>query len=186
MRTPLPLLALVSVCLAACAAKQPTRTQEAAAEAKPEAVALSPAGMDDGFRVRMPGTPQVVRNKVAIPAGDVLTGAYTANVDGVIYSVSYTDYPQKVVSSRPPTAFLDEGRNGLVNQLKGTLRDEAAVQLQGHPGRSYTVVSDNGTVRARNFMVGPRLYTLLVLFNPSVGAPQADAFLESLELLPSR
>ncbi|MGZ3460231.1 MAG: hypothetical protein ACXU86_17215, partial [Archangium sp.] len=45
------------------------------------------------------------------------------------------------------------------------------------------IASDAGEVKARNFLVGPRLYTLLVLYNPSIGAPQADQFLTSLELV---
>lgn len=137
----------------------------------------------EGFSVTMPGEPQVQRNKVTIPAGDVTTAAYTSNVDNVIYSVSIADYPEKLVAARPPEAFLNEGRDGLVNQLKGTLKDEQAITIDGYPGKSYTVSSDNGEVRARNFLVGPRLYTLLVLYNPSIGAPAADAFLTSLKLI---
>ena len=92
-------------------------------------------------------------------------------------------YPEKLVAARPPEAFLNEGRDGLVNQLKGTLKDEQAITIDGYPGKSYTVSSDNGEVKARNFLVGPRLYTLLVLYNPSIGAPAADAFLTSLKLV---
>lgn len=182
---------------AACATQQSAQTEasssveeipneEGGAQPAPAAptVQLNRVEAPEGFAVRLPGEPQVVRNKVTIPAGDVTTAAWTSNIDGVIYSISMADYPEKVVASRPPEAFLEEGKQGLVNQLKGTLKNEEAVTINGtYPGKAYTVSSDNGEVRARNYLVGPRLYTLLVLYNPSIGAPGADEFLGSLELI---
>lgn len=191
----------VALFAAACANQQSAQTQASSSvEEVPEeqggaqaTPGTQPAGpttqlkrveAPEGFVVRLPGEPQIVRNKVTIPAGDVNTAAWTSNVDGVIYSVSIADYPEKVVAARPPEAFIEEGKLGLVNQLKGTLKQEEALTInEVYPGKSYTVSSDNGEVRARNYLVGPRLYTLLVLFNPSIGAPGADEFLGSLELV---
>ncbi len=192
----------VALITAACATQQSAQTEATSSvEEVPNEEGGAPTGAQpagptgptaqlnrveapEGFVVRLPGEPQVVRNKVTIPAGDVTTAAWTSNVDGVIYSVSIADYPEKVVAARPPEAFLEEGKQGLVNQLKGTLKNEEALTINGlYPGKSYAVASDNGEVRARNYLVGPRLYTLLVLFNPSIGAPGADEFLGSLELV---
>jgi len=188
------LAALVTVSLigAACATKEgataggsstveevPNETTTPA-ETKPQLQKLSPP---ENFTVMIPGEPQAQRGEVAIPGGKVQTAAWTSNVEGVLYSISTADYPEKVVAANPASAFLNEGKNGLVNQLKGTLKSEEDVTLQGYPGKAFTVSSDSGEVRARNFLVGPRLYTLLVLYNPSIGAPQADEFLSSLELI---
>jgi hypothetical protein len=139
---------------------------------------------EDGFTAKMPGAPQVVRNKVTIPAGDITTAAWTVNVEGVIYSLSTADYPAKVVAARPAEAFLNEGRDGLVNQLKGTIKSEENITINDtYPGKAFTISSDNGEVKARNYLVGPRLYTMLALYNPSIGAPAADDFLRSLTLI---
>ncbi|MCY1082195.1 hypothetical protein [Archangium lansingense] len=138
----------------------------------------------EGFTVMFPGAPEPQRGEVAIPGGKVKTAAWTANhPSGVLYSISTADYPEKVVASNPAAAFLNEGKNGLVNQLKGTVKAEEDITLQGYAGKAFTVSSDAGEVRARNFLVGPRLYTLLVLYNPSIGAPEADQFLTSLALI---
>lgn len=159
-----------------------------AAPAPPEAAPAPPppparTETEDGFAIRIPGSPQVARNKVVIPAGDVNTAALTSSLDGNIYSISFADYPEKVVRARPASAFLDEARDGLQNQLKGTLVTETAITLDGHPGKDFTVTSANGDVKARSYLVGVRLYTLLVLFNPTVAPPpHRDAFLGSLEL----
>jgi hypothetical protein len=194
MSTPSRLFAaLVTVSLigAACATKEgaagasstveevPT---EGTTEAKP-AVKFQKLSPPEGFSVMIPGEPQAQRGKVAIPGGEVQTAAWTSSVEGVLFSISTADYPEKVVAANPASAFLNEGKNGLVNQLKGTIKAEEDITLQSYPGKAFTVSSDAGEVKARNFLVGPRLYTLLVLYNPSIGAPQADEFLNSLELI---
>jgi len=152
-------------------------------DARPQ-VQLQKLTAPEGFTVMFPGDPQPQRGEVAIPGGKVQTVAWTiSDPNGVLYSISTADYPEKVVASNPAAAFLNEGKTGLVNQLKGTIKAEEDITLQGYPGKSFTVSSDAGEVRARNFLVGPRLYTLLVLYNPSIGAPLADPFLTSLELV---
>jgi hypothetical protein len=187
------LAALVTLSLlgAACATKEgatgsSTVEEVSASEstpverAKPQLQKLSPP---ENFSVMIPGEAQSQRGEVAIPGGKVTTAAWTSNVEGVLYSISTADYPEKVVAANPAAAFLNEGKNGLVNQLKGTIKSEEDVTLQGYPGKAFVVSSDAGEVKARNFLVGPRLYTLLVLYNPSIGAPAADDFLTSLELI---
>lgn len=148
------------------------------------AVQLQKLTTAEGFNVMFPGDPQPQRGEVTIPGGKVSTAAWTiTDPNGVLYSISTADYPEKVVAANPTAAFLNEGKNGLVKQLKGTVKSEEDITLQGYSGKAFTVSSDAGEVKARNFLVGPRLYTLLVLYNPSIGAPQADAFLTSLELV---
>lgn len=160
----------------------PNDSATAKAEAPPAPAALKTVTAEEGFSVQMPGEPQVQRNKVAIPAGDVSTAAWTVNENGVIYSISIADYPEKIARAAAAEKFLAEGQSGLANQLKGTVKDEQPVTISGFPGKAYTVESPNGEVKARNYFVAPRLYTLLVLYNPSLPPAQADAFLESLAL----
>lgn len=191
------LIVLVALALTAACASQKSNIEEDAdleasstieetgsdTSAGPSEPVMNLVEAEEGFTVMMPGEPQVIRNTVTIPAGDVQTAAWTTNVDGVIYSISTADYPEKVVAARPAEVFLNEGKMGLTNQLKGTVTDEKPITLQGYPGQDYTVTSDAGTVRARNFLVGTKLYTMLVLFNPSIGAPFGEEFLTSLKLV---
>ena len=175
---------------AACASQKPLieeevdEDEESSALETPDAAELTRVAAEEGFEVRMPGPPpEPIRNKVTIPAGDVATAAWTCQVDGVIYSLSTADYPEKIVASRPAEAFLNEAEEGLRNQLKGQVTRRELITLDGYPGRDFTVNSPSGEVRARNFVVGPRLYTLLVLYNPSIGAPHIEEFLTSLQLV---
>ncbi len=140
----------------------------------------------EGFTVMLPGAaPDPIRQKVTIPAGDVKTAAWSVQdaSAGALFSISTADYPEKVVAARPASDFLNEGRDGLVTQLKGTLKDEKDLQLQGYPGKSYTVISEMGEVRARIFLVGPRLYTMLVLYASGSIPAHAEQFLTSLVLI---
>ena len=140
---------------------------------------------EDGFTVKMPGAPQVVRNKVTIASGDVNIATWNSNVEGVIYALTATDYPIKFVSTRAPETILNkEGRDVLVGQLKGTLKSEENITINDtYPGKAFVIGSDQGEVKARSYLVGPRLYTMLALYNPSIGAPAADEFLRSLALI---
>ncbi|HEX8819357.1 MAG TPA: hypothetical protein VF794_05490, partial [Archangium sp.] len=126
--------ALVTVSLlgAACASKggataggsstvEEVPTEGATTEAKPQ-VQLQKLSPPENFSVMIPGEPQPQRGEVAIPGGKVQTAAWTANVEGVLYSISTADYPERVVAANPAAAFLNEGKNGLVNQLKGTVK----------------------------------------------------------------
>jgi hypothetical protein len=181
-RTALLALACATFAPAVQAQPAPTAPPAAAAPAPgtPALVRLAPPG--DGFAVQFPAGAQAQRNQVTIPAGQVSTAAWSMNVSGVLYSISFADYPEAVVSRSTPARMLDEGRDGLVTQLKGTLEEEAELGLGSHPGRAFRVSSTRGELRGRLALVGRRLYTLITLYNPSVGAPAASTFLASLEL----
>ncbi|WP_223638764.1 hypothetical protein [Corallococcus sp. EGB] len=149
------------------------------------ATAFKPYEATEGFVIAMPTEPQVERKQVPLGANTVNTAAFSSRTeDGTIYSVSTADYPERLVASRPPEALLNEGKDGLVKQVQGTIKEEADITLDGYPGKSYTVSSPVvGEVKARNFLVGPRLYTLLVIYNPNHPNTTADEFLTSLKLV---
>ena len=136
----------------------------------------------DHFTVMMPGTPETRADEMRMPGGVATIQSWTLSSDAVHYSVGTIDYPVAYVKARPVSEFLSEARNGLAVQLKGSVTSETPVSLSGNPGTSFSVTSDNGEVKARAFLVGTRLYTLMVLYSASTGAPDADKFLTSLHL----
>lgn len=189
------LASLATLTLLGCASSQKASVQASATvEELPPAVTSSAppqstlggdgrVGAEDGFTVMMPGEPQLTRSRVAIQGGEVQVGTWKSSVEGALFSVSYADYPEPVIATKPPMALVNEGRDSVVASVKGTLLREQEVTLDGvYPGKAYVAESPSGEVRARHFLVGNRLYTLLALFNPSIGSPQADAFLSSLAL----
>jgi hypothetical protein len=151
-----------------------------------QAGALMDYEAPDGFSVKLPSVVEPRRDSVAIPNGGEVTVASWAATDesGVLYSVSIADYPAALVAKNRPEAFLNEGRQGVIAQLTNSkLIDEQPVTAQGYPGTAYTVASDNGEVKARNYLVGNRLYTQLLMYNPAIGAPKGQEFLDSLAFI---
>ncbi len=160
---------------------EPGAEGSAPAPAETPLVELAPP---EGFKVQMPANPKVDRKQSPTNAGNVAVGSWaTQTPEGVTFSVSTADYPESIIASISPTAFLNSVRDGVVKQLQGTVKSEEEITLDGYPGKAFVVESPQGEVKVRNFLVGPRLYTLLVVYNPSVGAPQADTFLGSLQLV---
>ncbi|HET9450705.1 MAG TPA: hypothetical protein VFO83_07490, partial [Aggregicoccus sp.] len=153
----------------------------AAPAAETPLVELAPP---EGFKVQMPANPKVDRKQSPTPSGNVAVGSWaTQTPEGVTFSVSTADYPESIIASISPTNFLNSVRDGVVKQLQGTVKSEEEITLDGYPGKAFVVESSQGEVKVRNYLVGPRLYTLLVVYNPSIGAPQADTFLGSLQLV---
>ena len=139
----------------------------------------------DGFRVKLPAPTEPNRNSAQLAEGEVNVAAWSAqDMTGVTYSVAIADYPEALVAKITPDVFLSEGRKGVMTELTNAeIVEEESVELDGHPGTAYTINSDNGVVKGRNYLVGNRLYTQLVIYNSAVGAPEADTFLNSLELI---
>jgi hypothetical protein len=190
-------LSLVAVACATGQQKAPVQAggsstvEELPEESTPTATAPAPAaqaqtvgGPEKGFTVQMPGSPQSTSNKVTIPSGDILIETLSSEVDGVTYSLLTYDYPVKFVAARAPEALLNsDGRDALINQVKGTLKSEEPITLDGYPGKAFIMGSDRGDVRVRTYLVGPRLYTLLGVYNPGIPSPSVDAFLQSFTLI---
>src|SRR5262245_11392267 len=104
-----------------------------AAPAPPPAPApqLATVGaQEEGFTAKMPGAPQVARNKVTIASGDVNIATWNSNVDGVIYALTTAEYPAKFIQTRTAETLINrEGRDAVVAQLKGTLKSEENISI---------------------------------------------------------
>ncbi|SEU24951.1 hypothetical protein [Stigmatella erecta] len=162
----------------------PEENASAAATPAPAPQIQTVGGPDKGFTVQMPGSPQSTSNKITIPSGDILIETLSSEIDGITYSLLTYEYPVKFVAARSPEALLNsDGRDALINQVKGTLKSEEPITLDGYPGKAFIMGSDRGDVRVRTYLVGPRLYTLLGVYNPGIPSPSVDAFLQSFTLI---
>jgi hypothetical protein len=136
------------------------------------------------FYVLMPGTPQTGLQPVPLPDGkstQLHQGAIEA--DSVAYVATFVDYPDEIIRRAPPDTHLDNARNGTAKGHK--LRSEKRLTIAKHPGREYIVDRSDGLVmKIRSFLVGNRLYQLIVVGNPGVDTlPDTAKFLESFRLL---
>jgi len=107
---------------------------------------------------------------------------FWVEVDGgnVSYMVMYNDYPADYANDGAD-AVLARTRNGAVGSK--TLLSDMAINLNGVPGREFTVKDDKWNFTVRQFLSGKRLYQLIVVSNPDHPAAQTSDFLNSFKIL---
>jgi len=154
-----------------------------------DATASIPAGMqpytsDAGrFSVLFPGTPAQKTQQIALEGGASSTLFQTwvgLEDDNVAYMVFYNDYPPGYATGAPQ-AVLEAVRDGVV---KGkTLLTDEPIDLNGVPGRAFTATDTDGlNYTVHEFLVGKRLYQLMVASSKDHPATMTDAFLNSFKI----
>ncbi|HEY0154049.1 MAG TPA: hypothetical protein VGB92_18695 [Longimicrobium sp.] len=66
---------------------------------------------------------------------------------------------------------------------KGTVKEHRPVTLGTHRGRRFAFTGTGTELTGRMFVVGNRIYTIYVLYVPSIGASHLHAFLDSFEFV---
>lgn len=156
-----------------------------AKEVVPAPAAFQRLDATEGFSVMLPKDAAVQRKAVPLNKTGTLQAqivTISANLDGVLYSVTRVDYPETMATKRGPEKMLKEVREGLAAQLKGTVRDQRPVTLAGHPGEEFTVVGATNTIKARSAAVANQVYSLIAVSAGAAEAPRSAEFLGSLEL----
>lgn len=144
-----------------------------------------------GFSVRVPTALKEVTQTVESPtAGPIDAHVFSGAYGSVNYGIVYSDMPTEVISKSDPEQILDGSRNGAVSNVNGKLVLETKVHLEAYPGRQLVVdvrTSDgrDRTVMLRIFLVGSRLYQVLVMAPKGVvSSDEMTTFLDSFKLIP--
>ncbi|MDR3680923.1 MAG: hypothetical protein P4L41_13240 [Flavipsychrobacter sp.] len=143
--------------------------------------------------VLMPGQPQKKEQSVNTGAGNVALELFMYQPeqgadDNYLYMISYADLPIDQISSDSTgliNGFLDNAREGAVNNVHGKLMTETAIKYQKYPGREMRIDFQNGTaiIQSRIYLVKNRLYTLQVIIPPSKDLnASVNKFLDSFSL----
>jgi hypothetical protein len=144
---------------------------------------------DGRFTVHMPKEPMAPKTQV------VRTKTGELNVTLVIaegrhdsyFVVSYSDFPPAELKKGEEEKRLDQACNGAAESLRGELREENPIKLDGrHPGREF-FIRKNGAViaKVRIYLVENRLYQVMVLGSGQIfSSKEKDAgiFLDSFRL----
>lgn len=140
-----------------------------------------------GFAVLMPGTPTEQRQTAKTASGSIDAHMFVVDHGDVAYMVAYSDYPNTMIQERTPKLILDGARDGAVANAKGRLLNESSVSMNGHPGREVHVEPVGGkvTITARIFLVGRRLYQVMVLMpKEKASSKDVNKFLDSFRIQP--
>ena len=154
------------------------------AAARPDAPAEF-ASKDWKFAAKFPAEPKKQEQKAA---GVAFTMFATEDKNGA-YMVGVGDMPIGDNETAEQTkARLDGAEAGAIKNVGGKLKDSKDVALgkQKHPGREFTATIAKpveGEVRARIYLVGKRMYQVMVVGTKEyANSPAATAFLDSFRL----
>ena len=138
------------------------------------------------FKARFPGKPK--EQSQSGPFNTTMTMFAVESRNGV-YMVGVADLPiptgesDAMIQNR-----LDGSRDGAVRNIDGTLKTSGAITLNGkYPGREFVASvtkPQQGQVRAKIYMVGTRLYQVMVIGTDSYATnSQATEFLNSFQVI---
>jgi hypothetical protein len=140
------------------------------------------------FSIMMPSKPESEVQSEFTPVGIVKLYIFAAEKDDSYYAVSYSDFPEYVIKYSDVGTVLDDARDGMVANVQGKPISSRRIKLQGYYGRDvkFQVTEEGqvGTAYARIYLVGNRLYQILVI-GPQEQFPESEAlrFLNSFQLL---
>lgn len=138
-----------------------------------------------GFTVRMPAGAVQEKRTAEIPDGTVSTMAWSVLAGGVQYSIAVSDYPESASDALPPArAMLAMMADSVAGQVGGRVADERQIELQGnHPGSAILITDGGeGAIQGRFYVVGSRIYMLMITYDIRQGMGSGGEFLESLRL----
>jgi hypothetical protein len=120
------------------------------------------------FRVTFPGNPVEADNSTESLPGRKFTLNTTA-----YYLVGYQEVPTNVVAEMEKHVEIqkllfdrlrDGMRDGIQARTKVNLLEESGISINGYSGRSLKIGMENGGVaRQHSYLIGPRLYQILVV-----------------------
>lgn len=140
------------------------------------------------FRISVPDTPKESSQSVDTAAGKINLTIYTAQVGSSAYLVSYSDYPEDMMSAADPLKVLDGAMNGAITNFGGKLLTSSDITLNDNPGKEFSadgkvVNAGDGNLRGRIYLVKNRLYQIIVV-GPKDKTVEADVvkYLQSFKL----
>ncbi|MDH4129953.1 MAG: hypothetical protein OEV44_14445 [Spirochaetota bacterium] len=145
----------------------------------------SPEGKFSVLLPVIPGrTVRKLNKTINTAGGSVDMKIFVLKSSNVIFYVSYADYPLKYIEKASSKKLLDNGRDGALNKVKGSLVSEKEISINKHPGRDIEILAKSLKLYARLYIVNNRLYQLIAIApNKNVSVLEIKKFQKSFKLL---
>jgi hypothetical protein len=187
MRRVVGLMALLS--LVGCASQKaaaPDSPMARREQPAPDATARVVESREGGFSIHFPFPVEEERSEQATSAGPLTLHTYVATdpEQRTAYYVSYTDFPVEAAMRVDPQEVLARASLGAVDSLGATDVTSKPLMLDGIPGQEVTATAGTSSLRGRFYMVGPRLYQLLLIHPAGEPPLDADQFFSSFRVDP--
>jgi hypothetical protein len=139
-----------------------------------------------GFKADMPGKPKYTQQVQQVGADRLQVQTYEVSLRSPArsFGITYSDYPAHVIRATPAEARLNGARDGAVKAVRGRLRSEKRLTLNGFPGRELEIeVGGKGAAVTRLYAVDSRMF-ILTVGGPDVKPddPDVKRFLDSFQL----
>jgi len=159
--------------------------------ATPSSSGLSYDSPDGRFNITLPSGFSQFKSqttKQPTPAGDIeLTILQTENSRGGCM-VGFSDFPEASFQGRTPLKMLEDGRDGALRNIGGTLEKQENLTVQGKTGISIYGSGKSGAqtfyVRFNFILDKPRAYQVgfLAYNRAELDKPDIDAYLKSFRM----
>jgi hypothetical protein len=135
----------------------------------------------------LPGRPSEKQKEVDLPLGHLKLVHYIITTNEITFDLSYTDYPDTMTSGKSTDDLLDLGLEKMFSAYPDGLKQNAKMELQGFPGRSFSIKDPRTgySTTGRSCMVAHRIYVIQAVM-PSKLADRKEVarFISSLRLAP--
>jgi hypothetical protein len=136
----------------------------------------------DGFSATFPVAPNEDSRQVETQSGTVELHSYTLELDQVAFFVGVCDYGSKADGSGVD-AMLEGAMNGALESSKAHLTRQSKILLGHYHGLEYESDSEEMHYTTRVYMVGSRMYQMLVVYPLASPFAETRRFLDSFQLL---
>ena len=139
------------------------------------------------FAVQMPGEPALERHARLTPVGYVYQDKYWLREGDVLLAVEVHDLPALARALLSDDSILDQAREGLLSDVKGTLLEGRALVFQGAPAREF-IYRLPGKARLEErvlaVLIGRRLYLVTGMARAPANDPDVARFFASFRCWP--
>lgn len=141
---------------------------------------------DEGFSISFPGSPARTVNTEQTEDGPLTLVMYQQEQGNSLYSLNYSDLGIEAIVE--PAEVLRGAQQGMVERGTGKVLQEREVSLPGpnhetFPGREFTgEVGEGMVLQSRIYLVGPRLYQVMLIHPVSAEDVSFDRFAQSFKV----
>jgi hypothetical protein len=137
----------------------------------------------DGFSASFPSQPAAEKRSVPTDAGALEIRTYTVE-DGTTALISAVCDYGAAASGKDPDTLLDSAQAGAVSNIKGHLVSQKKITLGANHGVAFEAENDSAHLSARAYLVGTKLYQMIVALPLNSNYADTTRFLDSFQLLP--
>jgi hypothetical protein len=137
----------------------------------------------DGFSASFPSAPQLITKKVDTAVGSINIQMYTAELPTAALVVAVNDYGSAIAGTDPDVA-LDGARQGALSNTGCHQISSKTISLDGNHGVEFEGENQAVHMSVRIYLVGTRLYQIMVVTPFGNTFPDKTRFFDSFKLIP--